>query len=395
MTGPNKPRAAQANPLATEGPKGAANAATGPGRPAPRPALGRPRGRARCDVPRGEAARRRCATATPCPAPAGSETTLLLMPAWRAGAHTGVKIVHVAPANAARGEPAVHAAYLLSDALTGAPLALMDGGELTDRRTAAASLLAARHLAPARQRAAAGPRQRQGGPRLAEGYAARFPIADIAIWSPTAANAERLARSLAGMACRRARPPRPTRPGRTSSPRPRCPRRRWSAGRICARGCMSIWSAPIAATCANATARRWPARPWWSIPAPAPWPRPTTSSRPSPRAPSPEVRDHRRPRRAVPGNPSRASQPGGDHRLQVGRLGRRGPGRGRRRLSPRAGRLNPAPVRDRLKSPAPARPSAAGAGHRAPGRPRPAPGRRPHRHSGRSHAAPCHRPRAR
>ena len=85
------------------------------------------------------------------PGAAGSETTLLLMPAWRAGAHTGVKIVHVAPANAARGAPAVHAAYLLSGALTGAPRALMDGGELTDRRTAAASLLAARHLArPAR-----------------------------------------------------------------------------------------------------------------------------------------------------------------------------------------------------------------------------------------------------
>lgn len=85
------------------------------------------------------------------PGAAGSETTLLLMPAWRAGAHTGVKIVHVVPANAARCAPAVHAAYLLPDALTRAPLALMDGGELTDRRTAAASLLAARHLArPAR-----------------------------------------------------------------------------------------------------------------------------------------------------------------------------------------------------------------------------------------------------
>lgn len=127
----------------------------------------------------------------------GAETTLLLMPAWRAGGHTGVKIVHVAPANAARGEPSVHAAYLLSDALTGAPLALMDGGELTDRRTAAASLLAARHLARPDSARLLLLGSGKVARALAEGYAARFPITDIAIWSPTTANAERLARHLA------------------------------------------------------------------------------------------------------------------------------------------------------------------------------------------------------
>ena len=131
------------------------------------------------------------------PGPGGTENTLLLMPAWRAGAHTGVKIVHVAPANAARGQPAVHAAYLLSDALTGAPLALMDGGELTDRRTAAASLLAARHLARPDSARLLLLGSGKVARALAEAYAARFPIADIAIWSPTAANARRLAHSLA------------------------------------------------------------------------------------------------------------------------------------------------------------------------------------------------------
>lgn len=131
------------------------------------------------------------------PGPAGAETTLLLMPAWRALGHTGVKIVHVAPANAARGEPAVHAAYLLSDAATGAPLALMDGGELTDRRTAAASLLAARHLARPDSRRLLLLGSGKVARALAEGYAARFPLTDIAIWSPTAANAARLAHTLA------------------------------------------------------------------------------------------------------------------------------------------------------------------------------------------------------
>jgi ornithine cyclodeaminase len=132
------------------------------------------------------------------PGPGGAENTLLLMPAWRAGGHTGVKIVHVAPANAARGAPAVHAAYLLSDAATGAPLALMDGGELTDRRTAAASLLAARHLARPDSARLLLLGSGKVAHALAEGYAARFPLTDIAIWSPTAAHAQRLAAALAG-----------------------------------------------------------------------------------------------------------------------------------------------------------------------------------------------------
>lgn len=77
--------------------------------------------------------------------------TALLMPAWREGgplgAVFGVKTVTVHPGNAARGLPAVHAAYSLMDAATGVPLAAIDGSELTARRTAAASALAADFLA--------------------------------------------------------------------------------------------------------------------------------------------------------------------------------------------------------------------------------------------------------
>lgn len=68
--------------------------------------------------------------------------TLLLMPAWQAGAQLGVKLVSVMPGNRARGLPTVHALYILMDAQTGAPLALMDGEQLTLRRTAAVSALA-------------------------------------------------------------------------------------------------------------------------------------------------------------------------------------------------------------------------------------------------------------
>jgi ornithine cyclodeaminase/alanine dehydrogenase-like protein (mu-crystallin family) len=75
------------------------------------------------------------------------ELTSLLMPAWQAGGYYGVKVVNVAPGNAARGLPGVHGSYLLHDAGTGVPLALIDGSELTTRRTAAASALAAGWLA--------------------------------------------------------------------------------------------------------------------------------------------------------------------------------------------------------------------------------------------------------
>lgn len=77
-------------------------------------------------------------------APAG---TVLIMPAWRCGGRFGVKTVNIFPGNAARGLPALHASYMLFDATTGQPLALLDGSELTTRRTAAASALAASYLA--------------------------------------------------------------------------------------------------------------------------------------------------------------------------------------------------------------------------------------------------------
>ena len=73
--------------------------------------------------------------------------TLLLMPAWLPGRYMGLKQVSVFPGNAARGLPSIFGSYLLSSAVTGELLAIIDGGELTARRTAAASALAASYLA--------------------------------------------------------------------------------------------------------------------------------------------------------------------------------------------------------------------------------------------------------
>ena len=73
-------------------------------------------------------------------------TTLLIMPAWDAF-YTGIKTVTVKNDNGALGLPTVQGSYLLIDNSTGAPVAVMDGTELTRRRTAAASALAADYLA--------------------------------------------------------------------------------------------------------------------------------------------------------------------------------------------------------------------------------------------------------
>ena len=78
--------------------------------------------------------------------PGRPDATLLLMPAWQPGQALGVKIATVFADNAERGIASVNATYLLLDAESGMALAVLDGAELTLRRTAAASALASRYL---------------------------------------------------------------------------------------------------------------------------------------------------------------------------------------------------------------------------------------------------------
>lgn len=73
--------------------------------------------------------------------------TVLIMPAWSEAGFMGIKTVNIFSGNSARGLPGLHANYLLYDAHTGVPLALMDGDEITSRRTAAAAALGASFLA--------------------------------------------------------------------------------------------------------------------------------------------------------------------------------------------------------------------------------------------------------
>lgn len=129
--------------------------------------------------------------------PGEADATLLLMPAWQPGAYIGVKMVSVFPGNQNRGLPAIHGSYLLSSGKTGELLAIVDGGELTARRTAAASALAARYLA----REDASLLLMAGTGRLStnviEAYASVRPIRHVAVWGRDPKKAEATAKELA------------------------------------------------------------------------------------------------------------------------------------------------------------------------------------------------------
>jgi ornithine cyclodeaminase/alanine dehydrogenase-like protein (mu-crystallin family) len=73
--------------------------------------------------------------------------SMLLMPAESA-AHAGVKLVTVAPGNAARGLPTISGVYVVFDAATLRPVAVLDGTALTTLRTPAVSFAAVRRFLP-------------------------------------------------------------------------------------------------------------------------------------------------------------------------------------------------------------------------------------------------------
>jgi alanine dehydrogenase len=123
--------------------------------------------------------------------------TLLIMPAWRAGACIGVKLVTAFPSNSARALPAVHATYTLFDATTGVPRAVLDGSELTRRRTAAASALAARYLAAPQSSRLLMVGTGALAPHVIESHAVVRPIRSVRIWGRRAEQARAMARSLA------------------------------------------------------------------------------------------------------------------------------------------------------------------------------------------------------
>lgn len=123
----------------------------------------------------------------------GSESTLLIMPAWEEGKELGVKVVTVSPENSKYDLPAIHGIYLLFDAHKGQPLAVMDARIITARRTAAASALASQFLS--REDASTLLMIGTGvlAPNLIEAHASVRPVEKVIIWGRNLAKAEKLA----------------------------------------------------------------------------------------------------------------------------------------------------------------------------------------------------------
>ena len=130
--------------------------------------------------------------------PGGAKLTSLIMPAWLPGRYYGIKTINIAPGNAARGLPGLHASYVLFDANTGVPLALIDGDQLTTRRTAAASALGASWLARPDARHLLVVGAGQVARLLPDAFRAVRPIDRVTVWARAVDKAEVLADELRG-----------------------------------------------------------------------------------------------------------------------------------------------------------------------------------------------------
>ena len=128
--------------------------------------------------------------------PDGGSGALLLMPAWVDTEMIGVKAVTYFPSNAGTDVPTVNAAYLAFDGRTGQVVAVLDGDELTARRTAAISALAAYHLARADAQHLLVVGTGVLSPNMARAHAAMRPLARIEVWGRRPEAAASVAKTL-------------------------------------------------------------------------------------------------------------------------------------------------------------------------------------------------------
>lgn len=121
---------------------------------------------------------------------------LLLMPAWQPGKRLGVKTVSIFPNNHTHGLPGLHSVFILYDATTGVPLAILDGDVITSRRTAAASALAAKWLSRPQASTLLVVGAGRVGSLLPEAYRNVRPIERVLVWDRLAESANTMAANL-------------------------------------------------------------------------------------------------------------------------------------------------------------------------------------------------------
>jgi len=121
------------------------------------------------------------------------DITLLLMPAWNQKGDFGIKLATIAPSNAALGHATLHGAYVLFSGATGIPLAILDAGTLTARRTAAASALASRYLSRPDSKTLLMIGTGRVARQLIAAHCFVRPIEQVRIWGRDATHAEEAA----------------------------------------------------------------------------------------------------------------------------------------------------------------------------------------------------------
>ncbi len=129
--------------------------------------------------------------------PDGGTGSLLIMPSWIVGDVVGVKAVTYCPSNAGTPVPTINAAYLLFDGGDGRVLAVLDGDELTARRTAAISALAAERLSRADARRLLVVGTGQLAPNMANAFAVVRDLDVIEVWGRDGSAAASVAAELA------------------------------------------------------------------------------------------------------------------------------------------------------------------------------------------------------
>jgi alanine dehydrogenase len=126
----------------------------------------------------------------------GLQATLGLMPAWQAGEIIVTKLLTIFPDNSKHGLPTIHAQIIVFDGRTGVPTAVIDGTEVTRRRTAATSALAASYLASEKGEYLVVVRTGAQAMYQALAFAEVRPIHRIGIWGRSPRKATHLARAL-------------------------------------------------------------------------------------------------------------------------------------------------------------------------------------------------------
>lgn len=132
--------------------------------------------------------------------------TTLIMPAWSDAGLMGIKTVNIAPNNAQKSLPGLFSTYTLYDMATGEPVAQVDGNEITSRRTAAASALAASFLARRNSSRLTLLGAGRVGGLIPYAYREVLPIDEVLVWDINPLATERLVAQLNqdGMAARAA-----------------------------------------------------------------------------------------------------------------------------------------------------------------------------------------------